>query len=149
MATMERGQKGKKGNQQDDFQKLLERPCPLHPKGKHTILECINLHKSLQQRQLEEDKKKKGKQDDKDGTMEFQQPANGVNMIYRGDSSFNKRNQKLVWREILKMEPAVQKPLRHSEIPITFSREDQWTSFSEPGKFPLVLDPVVAGSILT
>ena len=47
------------------------------------------------------------------------------------------------------MEPAVQKPLRHSEIPITFSREDQWTSFSEPGKFPLVLDPVVAGSILT
>ena len=70
-------------------------------------------------------------------------------MIYGGDSSFNKRNQKLVWREILKMEPAVQKPLRHSETPITFSREDQWTSFSELGKFPLVLDLVVAGSILT
>ena len=70
-------------------------------------------------------------------------------MIYGGDSSFNKRNQKLVWREILKMEPVVQKPLRHSETPITFSREDQWTSFSEPGKFPLVLDPVIAGSILT
>ena len=47
------------------------------------------------------------------------------------------------------MELAVQKPLRHSKIPITFSREDQWTSFSEPEKFPLVLDPVVAGSILT
>jgi hypothetical protein len=39
--------------------------------------------------------------------------------------------------------------MRHSEIPITFSREDEWTSFSELGKFPLVLDPVVAGSILT
>jgi hypothetical protein len=36
-------------------------------------------------------------------------------MIYGGDSSFNKRSQKLVWWEILKMEPAVQKPLRHSE----------------------------------
>ena len=87
---------GKKGNQQDDFQKLLERACPLHPKVKHTILECINLRKSLQQRQLEEDKKKKDKQDDedgdKDGTMGFQQPANRVNMIYGGDSSFNKRN---------------------------------------------------------
>ena len=47
------------------------------------------------------------------------------------------------------MEPAVQKPLRHSEVPITFSREDQWTSFSELGKFPLILDLVVAGSILT
>ena len=97
---------------------------------------------------MEEDKKKKDKQDDedgdKDGTMGFQQPANKVNMIYARDSSFNRRNQTLVWREILKMEPDVQKPLRHSEIPITFSREDQWTSFSEPGKFPLVLDPVVA-----
>src|SRR6185437_7885171 len=47
------------------------------------------------------------------------------------------------------IQPAVQKPLRHSEVPITFSREDQWTSFSELGKFPLILDPVVAGSILT
>ena len=70
-------------------------------------------------------------------------------MIHGGNSSFNRRNKKLVWREILKMEPAVQKPLRHSETPITFSREDQWTCFSEPGKFPLVLVPVVAGSILT
>ena len=61
VATMERGQKGKKGNQQDNFQKLLERPCPLHPKAKHTILECVSLRKSLQQRQLEEDKKKKDK----------------------------------------------------------------------------------------
>ena len=91
---MEQGQKGKKGNQQVNFQKLLERPCPLHPKGKHTILECINLLKSLQHHQLEEDKKKKDKQDDedgdKDGTMGFQQPANRVNMIYGGDSSFNK-----------------------------------------------------------
>jgi hypothetical protein len=30
-----------------------------------------------------------------------------------------------------------------------FSRDDQWTSFSEPGKFPLVLDPVVAEVKLT
>jgi hypothetical protein len=30
-----------------------------------------------------------------------------------------------------------------------FSRDDQWMSFSEPGKFPLVLDPVVAEVRLT
>jgi hypothetical protein len=30
-----------------------------------------------------------------------------------------------------------------------FSHDDQWTSFSEPGKFPLVLDPVVAEVRLT
>ena len=61
------------------------------------ILECVSLRKSLQQHRLEEDKKKKEKQDnedgDKDGTMGFQQPANMFNMIYGGDSSFNKRNQ--------------------------------------------------------
>jgi hypothetical protein len=34
------------------------------------------------------------------------------------------------------------------EVPITFSRADQWTSFSEPWRFPLVLKPVVAGSKL-
>jgi hypothetical protein len=47
------------------------------------------------------------------------------------------------------MEPATTRPLRHSEVPISFSRDDQWTSFFKLGKFPLVLDPVVAGSQLT
>ena len=41
------------------------------------------------------------------------------------------------------------KTTKDSETSITFSREDQWTSFSELGKFPLILDLVVAGSILT
>jgi hypothetical protein len=45
----------------------------------------------------------------------------------------------------LSIEPAVPTPLRWSEVPITFSCADQWTSFSEPGRFPLVLKPVVAG----
>src|SRR6185312_14588016 len=83
---------------------------------------------------------------DRDG---FQQQRNAVNVIFRGDSSFSKRAQKLLFREILSVEPAVQRPLKYSEVPITFSREDQWTSFSEPGKFPLVLDPVVQGFKLT
>jgi hypothetical protein len=30
------------------------------------------------------------------------------------------------------------------ELPILFSRDDHWISFLEPGKFPLVLDPMVA-----
>jgi hypothetical protein len=46
----------------------------------------------------------------------------------------------------MSIEPAVPTPLRWSDVPITFSRVDQWTSFSEPGRFPLVLKPVVAGS---
>jgi hypothetical protein len=34
-------------------------------------------------------------------------------------------------------------------VSISFSRNDQWTSFSEPGKFPLVLDLMVAEVRLT
>jgi hypothetical protein len=49
----------------------------------------------------------------------------------------------------MSVEPAVPRPLRWSEVPISFSRDDQWTSFSEPGKFPLVLDPMVAEVKLT
>jgi hypothetical protein len=44
---------------------------------------------------------------------------------------------------------AVPRPLRWSEVPISFSQDNQWTSFSEPGKFPLVLDLVVAEVMLT
>jgi hypothetical protein len=48
----------------------------------------------------------------------------------------------------MSIEPAIPTPLRWSEVPITFSRVDQWTSFSETGRFPLVLKPVVVGSKL-
>jgi hypothetical protein len=46
----------------------------------------------------------------------------------------------------MNIEPAVPTPLRWSEVPITFSRADKWTSFSEPARFAIVLKPVVAGS---
>jgi hypothetical protein len=69
-----------------------------------------------------------------------------VNVLFGGLP--NRRAQKATRREVLSIEPAVPTPLRWSEVPITFFRADQWTSFSEPGRFPLVLKPVVAGSRL-
>jgi hypothetical protein len=69
-----------------------------------------------------------------------------VNVLFGGLPT--KRSQKATQREVLNIEPAVLTPLRWSEVPITFSRMDQWTSFSEPGRFRLVLKPVVAGSRL-
>jgi hypothetical protein len=69
-----------------------------------------------------------------------------VNVLFGGLPS--RRSQKLTLREVLNIEPAVLTPVRWSEVPITLSRTDQWTSFSEPRHFPLVLEPVVAGSRL-
>jgi hypothetical protein len=59
-----------------------------------------------------------------------------------------KRSQKATRWEVLNIELVVSTPLRWSGVPITFSRADHWTSFSEPGHFSLVLKPVAAGSRL-
>jgi hypothetical protein len=69
-----------------------------------------------------------------------------VNVLFGGLPT--RQSQKSTRREVLNIEPAAPTPLRWSEVPITFSRADQWTSFSEPGRFPLVLKLVVAGSRL-
>jgi hypothetical protein len=69
-----------------------------------------------------------------------------VNVLFGGLP--NRWAQKATGREVLSIKPAVPTPLRWSEVPIAFSRADQWTIFSEPGRFPLVLKPVVAGSRL-
>jgi len=113
--------------------------------------ECTILRKSFQSAPANTPKKKQSKdyEDNKKDPDGFQQQQNVINVIFGGDHSFSKRSQKLLLREILSVEPAIQRPLKYSEVPITFSREDQWTSFSEPGKFPLVLDLVVQGSKLT
>jgi hypothetical protein len=69
-----------------------------------------------------------------------------VNVLFGGLPT--RRSHKATRWEVLNIEPVVPTPLRWSEEPITFSCADQWTSFSEPGRFPLVLKPVVAGSRL-
>jgi hypothetical protein len=78
-------------------------------------------------------------------SSDFQELDKTVNVLFGGLP--NRWAQKATRREVLSIEPAVPTPLRWSEVPITFSRADQWTSFSEPGRFPLVLKPVVAGSV--
>jgi hypothetical protein len=81
-----------------------------------------------------------------EGNDDFQEPDKTVNILFGGLP--NRQAQKATHREVMSIEPAVPTPLRWSEEPITFFREDQWTSFSELERFPLVLKPVVAGSKL-
>src|SRR5687767_9189437 len=87
---------------------------------------------------------------DKDDEGDFQTAAKTVNVIFGGiPGTASKRANKLVLREIMAIEPTNPAPLKWLEVPISFSRKDQWTKFSEPGCFPLVLDQVVAGLKLT
>jgi hypothetical protein len=81
-----------------------------------------------------------------EGNGNFQEPDKTVNVLFGGLP--NRRAQKATRREVLSIEPTVPTPLRWSEVPSTFSRADQWISFSKSGRFSLVLKPVVAGSRL-
>jgi hypothetical protein len=131
----------------DGFKDLLKEKCPWHLEGNHTTEQCYQLRRALKDSPDPlHPHDKKGKKKTDEGNGDFQEPDKTVNVLFGGLPT--KRSQKATRREVLNIEPAIPTPLRWSEVPITFSRVDQWTSFSEPGRFPLVLKPVVAGSRL-
>jgi hypothetical protein len=126
---------------------LLKEKCSWHLDGNHTTEQCYQLRRAFKDT-LEplHPHDKKGKKKHDEGNGDFQEPDKTVNILFSGLPS--RREQKVTRREVMSIEPAVPTPLRWSKVPITFSHADQWTSFSEPGRFPLVLKPVVAGSRL-
>jgi hypothetical protein len=58
----------------------------------------------------------------------------------------SKRQQKLNDRQILVATTGPPAPYRWSKHPITFTRADQWLNFDHPGKYPLLVDPVIRES---
>jgi hypothetical protein len=126
---------------------VLKEKCQWHLEGNHTTEQCYQLRRAVKDTPAPRpphDKKGKKKADEDNG--DFQEPNKTVNVLFGGLPT--KQSQKAIRREVLNIEPAVPTPLRWSVVPITFSRADQWTSFSETGRFPLVLKLVVAGSRL-
>jgi len=155
VAALDRPQHGKKLSTQEQFKKLLLKKCPFHPDSRHSAKECRNLKQAVSNfLPNNNDKKKKDKEEeDKEDTEKdkgYQDANRVVNIIFGGETGFlSKRALKVTLWEILSIELAIPRYLKYSEVEISFSREDQWTSFSDPGKFPLVLDPMVAGVRLT
>jgi hypothetical protein len=126
---------------------LPKEKCPWHLDGNHTTEQCYQLRRALKDTpEPRHPHDKKGKKKNDEGNGDFQEPDKTVNVLFGGLPS--RREQKATRREVMSIEPAVPTPLRWSEVPITFPCADQWTSFSEPGRFPLVLKLVVAGSRL-
>jgi hypothetical protein len=129
------------------FKDLVKEKCPWHLEGNHTTEQCYRLRRALKDSpDPRHPHDKKGKKKANEGNDDFQEPDKTVNILFGGLPT--KQSQKATRREVLNIEPAVPTPLRWSEVSITFSRADQWTSFSEPGRFPLVRKPVVTGSRL-
>jgi hypothetical protein len=134
----------------------LQKKCPWHPGANHTAIDCYNLRRTFSNPSNDKKNKSTDKEPEEDDqgnksrNAKFQDASKTINVIFGGDQEFSSRREhKLLLREIMSVEPAVPRPLRWSEVPISFSRDDQWTNFSELGKFRLVLDPVVAEVKLT
>jgi hypothetical protein len=102
------------------------------------VFECITILKSLNAPPLPQAGNTKDKENDKEGgdksgAQDFHDPKNIIKVIFEGDGGFpSKRAQKLTLHDILSMEPVITRQLRYSEVPISFSKDDQRTSFSEP-----------------
>jgi hypothetical protein len=129
------------------FKDLLKEKCSWHLEGNHTTEQCYQLRRALKDTpDPRPPHNKKGKKKADEDNDDFQESDKTVNVLFGGLPT--KQSQKAIKREVLNIEPAVPTPLRWSEVSITFSRADQWTSFSKLGCFPLVLKPVVAGSRL-
>src|SRR5436190_24315922 len=65
-------------------------------------------------------------------------------MIYGGSDAYeSKWKQKLNAREINAITPITPKYLKWSEAPITFGRADHLDHIPNPGRYPLVLNPIV------
>ena len=77
------------------------------------------------------------------------QPTKIIATIFGGRAvSEDKWEQKLIARRIMSVATydgpvADPKYLDWSEHPITFSRADQWSNIPYPGRFSLVLDPII------
>jgi hypothetical protein len=141
VAAIQRPAKDNSKKTSGGFKDLLKEKCPWHLEGNHTTEQCYQLQRALKD-SLDpwSPHDKKGKKKVNEGNGDFQEPDKTVNVLFGRLPT--KRSQKATRREVLNIEPTVPTPLRWSEVPITFSRVDQWTSFSEPGRFPLVLKPV-------
>ena len=74
----------------------------------------------------------------------------GCLMIFGGSTAYDsKRRQKVTCHEVYMTKPAMPTFLRWSESAITFDRTDHPESIPHPGRYPLVVDPIVGPKRLT
>jgi hypothetical protein len=75
---------------------------------------------------------------------DFPEAHKEVNYVFGGPDSYEpKRKQKLIAWEVLAVGPAIPEYLRWSEVSITFDRGDHPDFIPKPGRYPLVVCPIV------
>ena len=88
--------------------------------------------------------------DDTEGKDSGIPMPDGFHMIFGGSMAYDsKRRQKVARHEVYMTELATPTFLRWSESAITFDRTDHPESVPQPGRYPLVVDPIVNTKWLT
>ena len=133
----------------------MDSPCTNHAYPiKHLYKDCELLKRFLRQAggPKEGDGKqvaaKKGGATGKDG-VSFPDPEEYI-MIFGGSNAIcSKHQHKVCYREACATEMAVPSFLSWSESSITFDQRDHPSHVARPGRYPLIVDPIVRKKCLT
>jgi hypothetical protein len=134
---------------------ILDAQCPYHKDMRHTLWNCRDFKQSIGHGRPFQplppppprggpEEPRQPQQQEEGGGGAFPRVDREVNVIFGGHGSQeSKRQQKLNDRQILVAAIGPLAPYRWSEQPITFTRADQWLNFDHPGKYPILVDPVI------
>jgi hypothetical protein len=134
------------------FDKMLKESCPYHQGPvKHTLEECVMLRRYFHKAGPPVEDGKGQDNNKKEGDKEEEFPeVHGCFMIYGGQvANASARHRKQERREVCSVKVAAPVYLDWSDKPITFDQGDHLDCVPSPGKYPLVVDPVIGNARLT
>jgi hypothetical protein len=127
------------------FDDMLKKPCPYHKTPvNHTLKPCDMLKRFYGRAAAKDGEAKK---DGGDGDAGGFPVVENVFLIFGGATvNMSSRQRKRERHEVLAAEKAPPSFLDWSEDAITFSREDHPNRITNPGQYPLVVDPVIGNA---
>jgi hypothetical protein len=128
------------------FDKMLKEPCPYHQGPvKHTLEECVMLRRYFHKVGPPAEDSKGHDNNKKEGDNEEEFPeVHNCFMIYDGQAAnASARHRKQEHREVCLVKVAAPVYLDWSDKPITFDRGDHPDFVPSPGRYPLVVDPII------
>jgi hypothetical protein len=130
----------------DAFDKMLKESCPYHQGPvKHTLEECVMLRRYFHKIGPPTEDGKGHDNDKKEGGKEEGFPeVHNYFMIYGGQAAnASAQHRKQERREVCLVEVAAPVYLDWSDKPITFDQDDHPDFVPSPGRYPLVVDPII------
>jgi hypothetical protein len=134
------------------FDKMLKESCPYHQGPvKDTLEECVMLQRYFHKAGPPAGDGKGQDNNKKGGDKEEEFPeVHGCFMIYGGQvANASARHRKQERREVCSVKVAAPIYLDWSNKPITFDQGDHPDCVPSPGRYPLVVDPVIGNARLT